>query len=195
MMGIARSYEEGDPSCTKTVTIRVNDVAVKLKQNRQILVNGEDVTSLPLFAGEMKIRIVSSIFIAVELPNGLQVLWDGVSRVYVNAPPQFRGMLFICVFLSEKKIYMFFFSETSGKTMGLCGTFTSNQRDDFLTPDGDVEQAVVAFANKWKINEHCPDIKKDSDHPCDVNAHKRDAAEKYCGVLKKKIFLGKHTLK
>ncbi|XP_058797462.1 hemocytin [Phymastichus coffea] len=169
MMGLARGYRDGDPSCTKTVTIRANDVAVKLKQNRQISVNGEDVTKLPLLAGEIRVRIVSSIFVAVELPNGLQVLWDGVSRVYINAPPQFRG-----------------------QTKGLCGTFSASQKDDFLTPDGDVEQAVVAFANKWKTDEHCADIKKDSDHPCDVNAHKRDAAEKYCGVLKTKIFLGCH---
>ena len=92
-MGFTRNLEDGEPSCTKAVTIRVNGVAIKLKQNRQILVNGEDVTKLPMLAGGAKIRIVSSIFIAVELPNGLEVLWDGISRVYVNAPAHFRGKL------------------------------------------------------------------------------------------------------
>lgn len=92
-MGFERTFQDGEPSCTKTVTIRFNDVAIKLKQNRQILVNGEDVTKLPMLAGGSMVRIISSIFIAVELPNGLEVLWDGISRVYVNAPAHFRGKL------------------------------------------------------------------------------------------------------
>ena len=92
-MGFARTFQDGEPACTKTVTVRLNGVAIKLKQNRQILVNGEDVTKLPMYAGGARLRIVSSIFVAVDLPNGLGVLWDGVSRVYVNAPPQFRGMI------------------------------------------------------------------------------------------------------
>jgi von Willebrand factor len=90
-MGFSPTFQDGDPSCTKAVTIRLNDTAIKLKQNRQILVNGEDVTSLPTIAGGARIRIASSIFIRVEMPNGLEILWDGVSRVYVNAPADFRG--------------------------------------------------------------------------------------------------------
>ncbi|XP_016844891.1 hemocytin [Nasonia vitripennis] len=169
MMGFTRTFQDGEPSCTKAVTIRINDVAIKLKQNHEILVNGEDVTKLPMLAGGARVRIVSSIFLGVELPNGLEVLWDGVSRVYVNAPAHFRG-----------------------QTKGLCGTFTSNQKDDFLTPDGDVEQSVVPFANKWKTSEQCEDVKKESDHPCDLNPQKRAAAEKYCSALKKEFFLGCH---
>lgn len=79
----------------------------------------------------------------------------------------------------------------AGQTKGLCGTFTSNQKDDFLTPDGDVEQSVVPFANKWKTSEQCEDVNKESDHPCDLNPQKRAAAEKYCSSLKKELFLGK----
>lgn len=94
-MGFTRTFQDGEPSCTKAVTIRINDVAIKLKQNREILVNGEDVTKLPMLAGGARVRIVSSIFLGVELPNGLEVLWDGVSRVYVNAPAHFRGKHFI----------------------------------------------------------------------------------------------------
>lgn len=66
----------------------------------------------------------------MELSNGLDVWWDGQTRVYVDAPADFRGM-----------------------TAGLCGTFTDNQRDDFLTPEGDIEQSAIAFANKWKTSE------------------------------------------
>lgn len=67
---------------------------------------------------------------AAEMSNGVDVLWDGQSRAYVDAPPELRGQV-----------------------EGLCGTFTDNQKDDFLTPEGDVEQNHIAFANKWKTSE------------------------------------------
>ena len=70
------------------------------------------------------------VFLTAELPNGLHVWWDGQTRAYIDAPKEFRE-----------------------KTSGLCGTFTDNQKDDFLTPEGDIEQNPIAFANKWKVSE------------------------------------------
>jgi hypothetical protein len=79
-----------------------------------------------------------------------------------------------------------------GTLQGLCGTFNQNQNDDFLTPEGDVEQDVAAFANKWKTNEVCEDVleKETSGHPCDINAHNRATAEKHCSKLKGSLFEG-----
>jgi hypothetical protein len=31
------------------------------------------------------------LLIAVDLPNGLEVWWDGVTRVYIDAPASFQG--------------------------------------------------------------------------------------------------------
>jgi hypothetical protein len=75
---------------------------------------------------------------------------------------------------------------------GLCGTFNQNQNDDFLTPEGDIEQDVVAFANKWKTHEVCEDVPEGEtpSHPCDVNAHNRAIAEKHCSKLKGLLFEG-----
>lgn len=78
-------------------------------------------------------------------------------------------------------------------TKGLCGTFNSNQNDDFLTPENDVEQSVIPFANKWKTNEKCIDIKK-SDHPCEKNIQNKPQAEKYCSKLTGKLFEGINIL-
>jgi hypothetical protein len=74
----------------------------------------------------------------------------------------------------------------------LCGTFNLNQNDDFLTPENDVEQDVVAFANKWKTKEVCVNIdeKQTSTHPCDLNPHNRATAEKHCATLKGTLFKG-----
>lgn len=68
-----------------------------------------------------------------------------------------------------------------------------NQKDDFATPDGDVEQAVIPFANKWKTDESCPDApKKEPTHPCEINPQKRVEAEKYCSKIHSQLFSGKY---
>lgn len=75
---------------------------------------------------------------------------------------------------------------------GLCGTFNNNQKDDFLTPEGDVEQSIIPFANKWKASEKCDDTsEKDIIHPCSTNVQNKATAEKLCGKLKSQIFEGK----
>ncbi|XP_043682227.1 hemocytin isoform X2 [Vespula pensylvanica] len=158
------------PSCTKTVTIKTEQAIVKLKQNRQIVINGEDVNKLPLLVNGIKIQAASSIFLVVRMSNGLEVWWDGISRVYINAPAEFHS-----------------------NTRGLCGTFSNNQKDDFITPDGDIEQVVTLFANKWKTNEQCLDVHdREPKHPCDLNPQKRALAEEYCSKLYTDIFSGCH---
>lgn len=79
------------PSCTKTITINYKDVSMKLKQHREVLINGDDLTVFPTLIHGIRIRIASSIFLIVQLPNGLEIWWDGISRVYINAPPEFHG--------------------------------------------------------------------------------------------------------
>lgn len=79
------------PSCTKAVTITQNDTSVKLEQHRQVLINGEQLTTFPTTVNGIRIRVASSIFLVVHMPNNLAVWWDGISRVYINAPPNFHG--------------------------------------------------------------------------------------------------------
>lgn len=52
------------PSCTKSVTIRLPGNVIKLKQNREVLVNGEELTTLPTWIDGMYIRHASSIFLS-----------------------------------------------------------------------------------------------------------------------------------
>lgn len=37
------------------------------------------------------------------------------------------------------------------QVQGLCGTFTWNQKEDFLTPVGDVETSIAAFISKFQL--------------------------------------------
>ncbi|KAG4071830.1 hypothetical protein HA402_005991 [Bradysia odoriphaga] len=160
------------PSCTKSVTINIINgdkiKSVKLKQGRQILVDGLEIEMLPIkiLEGVLKVKQASSTMILVTFYDGLKVWWDGTSRVYIDAPPEYRG-----------------------KTKGLCGTFSSNIQDDFLTPEGDIESSVTSFANKWKTKETCQYV---SDgfvpHPCHLNIENKEVAIKTCEVLKEEVF-------
>ncbi|XP_049862899.1 hemocytin [Schistocerca gregaria] len=159
------------PSCNKAVTVRIDDVIeVKLLQNREVLVDGRVPDELPVNVSGVYIHEASSMFVVVKLPNGLKVFWDGATRVYVDAPPSLRG-----------------------KTKGLCGTFNSNQKDDFLTPEGDTEQTIAAFANKWKTQGECADEpEKTSSHPCDNNIQNKEAAIRLCSKLHGTVFADCH---
>ncbi|CAH0722011.1 unnamed protein product, partial [Brenthis ino] len=161
---------EGKPSCTKAVSLQYGGASIHLKQGGFILVNGKEVNTLPVSVGNIRIRAASSLFIIVQLPIKVDLWWDGNTRVFVDVPPSFEG-----------------------QTSGLCGTFNMNQKDDFLTPEGDVEQSALAFANKWKTREFCDDIAAtEPEHPCTVNIQNKEAAEKYCSHLKSKLFESCH---
>ncbi len=44
-----------------------------------------------------------------------------------------------------------------GKTLGLCGTFNDNRKDDFKKRDNELASTVEEFGISWKVNEHCND--------------------------------------
>lgn len=161
------------PSCTKSVTIKVKfenqTTAIKLKQGREIQIDGIDIVKAPvkLFDGFMRIRFASSTMLLVAFSDGLKVWWDGMTRVYIDAPPNYRD-----------------------KTQGLCGTFNSNEQDDFFTPEGDIESSVSAFANKWRTKESCDYVNDNVNipHPCQANMENKKKALEVCAKLKGKIF-------
>ncbi|BES96307.1 Hypothetical protein NTJ_09116 [Nesidiocoris tenuis] len=159
-MGFTQRYTMEPPTCTKSVTIRIGESTVlKLKQGKQVSVNGMD-HPLPITLPSAHVRKASSIFIQVDLSDGLDVMWDGSTRVYIHAPPSLKQ-----------------------KTKGLCGTFNGHQSDDFLTPENDVEVDPIVFGNKWKTKDSClanNSSKRDLENcPADL----RREAETICNKL------------
>lgn len=160
------------PSCTKSVTIKMMvgglQRSIKLKQGRQVLVDGLEIPKLPIRIVDsgLKIRQASSSMIVISFSDGLKVWWDGMTRVYIDAPAHYRG-----------------------KTMGLCGTFNANIQDDFLTPEGDIESSTTSFADKWRTKETCQYVSgSEIPHPCQLNMEKVELAKNMCTKLKEKIF-------
>ena len=96
---------------------------------------------------------------SVYSPLGVDVKWDGTSRVYVKVHSSFRG-----------------------RTCGLCGTFNNNQNDDLTTKESVIESSVIAFGNSWKVNPGCNNTKSWR-HPCEVQIQRRARAEKLCNRL------------
>lgn len=170
-LGLETSSNGENPSCTKSITIKLDKSIIHLKQGGDVSVDGQDI-SLPIDINGAYLHIVSSIFLQAELNNGLMIWWDGVSRVYIDAPAEFQG-----------------------KTQGLCGTFNRNQNDDFLTPEGDIEQAIVPFADKWRTSEKCDEsVVQPTSHQCDLNPERKPQAEKICSPLKGKLFQVNNTI-
>lgn len=161
------------PSCTKSVTIKVQHdnktKIIKLKQGKQVFVDDMEIIKFPLkiLDGLIRIRHASSILTLVAFRDGLKVWWDGMTRVYIDAPASYRG-----------------------KTKGLCGTFNSNLKDDFLTPEGDIESSISSFANKWRTTEKCEYITENVNipHPCQANMENKEKALSVCAKLKGKFF-------
>lgn len=97
-----------------------------------------------------------------------------------------------------------------GKVKGLCGTFSKNQQDDFLTPEGDVEKSSQVFAERWKVDEKCIDYDGEvqQEKASDRYPERRQIAATICNTLKddfqgiwlfliklgKVIFINSHNL-
>lgn len=54
---------EGKPSCTKAISLNYDGARIHMKQGGFILVNGKEVSSLPVMVGDVRIRAASSLFV------------------------------------------------------------------------------------------------------------------------------------
>jgi len=83
----------GKASCTKTVTIRFgNNTNIKLGQGKTVFVNGEIVEKLPISVQSVAyIREQSTFFLQILISNGIEVWWDGETRIYIYASPELEG--------------------------------------------------------------------------------------------------------
>ncbi|ELK05197.1 SCO-spondin [Pteropus alecto] len=88
------------------------------------------------------------------------------------------------------------FRECHAQVQGLCGTFTWNQQDDFLTPAGDVETSIAAFVSKFQLagEGRCPSEDSTLLPPCSAHPQRHVFAETACAVLHGPAFQECHGL-
>uniref|UniRef100_A0A8C4YAK2 VWFD domain-containing protein n=1 Tax=Gopherus evgoodei TaxID=1825980 RepID=A0A8C4YAK2_9SAUR len=104
----------------------------------------------------------SSFFILVQTNFGLQVQMQlvPIMQLFVNVDPSHKG-----------------------QTCGLCGNFNNIQTDDFKATSGIVEGTAAAFANTWKTQGDCPDVKNIFENPCTLSIENEKYAQHWCGLL------------
>lgn len=73
------------------------------------------------------------------------------------------------------------------KVRGLCGTLTWSQHDDFTTPEGDVENNVLSFAEKF-TSEPCTLPGGTPADPCSTYTQSRIYAQTVCAVIHSSVF-------
>ena len=136
-----------------------------------VFVNTKKVSPTHISNRGFGITELTSILIKFETIDGINLIWDGNSRLYINMTSAFRG-----------------------KLVGLAGNFNSKTVDDFLTSSGDLAHSPVDFGNSWMIPDaDCPKVSKDySMTACESNHQVAKFAATQCSVMRSDIFAACH---
>lgn len=55
------------PSCTKSVTITASGTVIKLKQDREVVINGIETPLLPVWVNNIYVKRASNLFVVGEV--------------------------------------------------------------------------------------------------------------------------------
>uniref|UniRef100_A0A8C3B7G9 Otogelin like n=1 Tax=Cairina moschata TaxID=8855 RepID=A0A8C3B7G9_CAIMO len=160
-----------DHACIESITLVLEDDASKqvtLTRNGQVQTGPNQAFNLN---GAIEIRNISSLFVQLKTTFGLKILFakDG-ERIYVQ------------VDVSWKR-----------RTLGLCGTYNGNLRDDFLSPAGMIEGTPQLHANAWKVSSACSvPINIPVVDPCNINQQNVGYAS-HCDIINQEVFAPCHA--
>ncbi|XP_049569371.1 mucin-5AC [Orcinus orca] len=150
-------------TCLKSLTLTLGGghMVFVVKASGAVFVN-QIYTQLPLSAANVTLFRPSTFFIIAQTQLGLQldIQLVPVMQVFVRLAPQLQG-----------------------QTCGLCGNFNQNQADDFQTISGMVEGTAAAFANTWKTQAACPNVKNSLEDPCSLSVENEKYAQHWCSRL------------
>ncbi|XP_062974480.1 mucin-5B-like [Elgaria multicarinata webbii] len=150
-------------TCLKMIALSINgeQTNIVVKPNGDVFFNWI-YTQLPISAANVTIFRPSTFFIIIATNFGLQleIQLTPLMQVYINLDPSFKE-----------------------RTCGLCGNFDSRQTDDFKAISGVVEGSASAFANTWKTQASCPNIKHSFEDPCTLSIENEKYAHHWCGLL------------
>ncbi|XP_029438967.1 mucin-5B-like [Rhinatrema bivittatum] len=149
--------------CLKSITVILNggQTIATIKDDGSVLVNSI-YTSIPFVADKIMIMRPSSFYINLQISTYLQIMvqMNPIMQAIMTLDPSFQD-----------------------QTSGLCGNFNNVQADDFRTISGIVEGTAAAFANTWKIQADCPNVKTIFTDPCALSIEKEKYAQHWCTLL------------
>ncbi|CAB1323133.1 unnamed protein product [Coregonus sp. 'balchen'] len=139
--------------CIQSVTVVLDeDVShqVTLTREGEVLIGVNPAPALPYADDVVEVRRLTSVFVQLRTLLGLRLQYDWRGgRVYLQLDSQWRS-----------------------NTLGLCGTFNGNLRDDFLSPAGMIEGTPQLHANSWRVSSACSaPINQPIIDPCEMNQH------------------------
>ncbi|XP_071406186.1 otogelin-like protein [Pithys albifrons albifrons] len=160
-----------DHACIESVTLVLEDDVrkqVTLTRYGQVQTVSNQVFNLD---GAIEIQNISSFFVQLKTSFGLKILFakDG-ERIYVQVDVRWKR-----------------------RTLGLCGTYNGNLRDDFLSPAGMIEGTPQLHANAWKVSSACSmPINIPVVDPCNVNQQNAGYAS-HCDIINQEVFAPCHA--
>ncbi|KAM8971994.1 otogelin-like protein [Pelodytes ibericus] len=124
-----------------------------------------------ILSGDVEVRNLSSMFVQLKTKFGIRIQFaKGGDRLYIQTSSSWKR-----------------------RTLGLCGTFNGNLRDDFLSPAGMIEGTAQLHANAWKISSAClTPVNIPVVDPCDINLQNVGYAV-YCDVINQDLFAPCHS--
>ncbi|XP_044133164.1 LOW QUALITY PROTEIN: otogelin-like protein [Bufo gargarizans] len=170
---LQKSYcdQHSDHTCIQSITLVLDE---DINKQVTILRNG-DVHFGPnqglMLNGDIEVRNLSSMFVQLKTKFGIRIQFaKGGDRLYIQASSSWKR-----------------------RTLGLCGTFNGNLRDDFLSPAGMIEGTPQLHANAWKISSAClTPVNIPVIDPCDTNLQNVGYAT-HCDVINQELFAPCHS--
>ncbi|KAM7396657.1 hypothetical protein PAMP_019683 [Pampus punctatissimus] len=171
--GTAQRTTAQQQVCIQSVTVVLDeDVSrqITLTREGEVIIGVNPAPVLPYVDDLLEVRKLTSVFTQLKTGIGLKLHYDGRGgRVYLQVDSQWRGL-----------------------TLGLCGTFNGNLRDDFLSPAGMIEGTPQLHANAWKVSSACvAPVNLPIIDPCEMNQHNVFYASQ-CEVLLGSVFAPCH---
>ncbi|XP_061578769.1 otogelin-like protein [Cololabis saira] len=150
--------------CIQSVTVVLDEDGsrqITLTREGEVIIGVNPAPALPYVNDAVEVRRLTSVFTQLKAEIGFRLYYDGRGgRIYLQLDSLWRG-----------------------QTLGLCGTFNGNLRDDFLSPAGMIEGTPQLHANAWKVSSACvAPVNLPIIDPCEMNQHNAFYASQ-CEVL------------
>uniref|UniRef100_UPI00398F2A05 IgGFc-binding protein-like isoform X1 n=2 Tax=Pristiophorus japonicus TaxID=55135 RepID=UPI00398F2A05 len=146
-------------SAINSVALQLDDLHIALRKNKLVYVDGVRVELPASPRSSVRVSMVGS-FVVVQTDFGLQLKFNGDQQLFVVVDERYKGQL-----------------------CGLCGTYTDDQLDDFLKPDGILALDSNQFGNSWTVTDDDWLCNQTAPLPPTCDPSSNEAAEGYCIII------------